>query len=273
MAQSVSAQAFAGDASWTGYGVITGRWYRVPGEVVVNTAFLNASGLAVGDTVTVNTGTAQVTARIAGEVFQPSREPQLYASTQTLPGIAAGQNLLQWDVGPRPGTSPAAYIQAVNRALGDRSLWSATAPDIGSFYPIATGLVGLLALMVAIAAGLGVLNTVLMSTRDRAGDLGIFKALGMRPGQLLTMVICWVAGPAAVAAVIAAPAAVALNTATLNAMAATAHTGVPASFTQVFGPARLALLSAAALVIAVAGALLPASWAASARPAAALRAE
>ena len=56
-------------------------------------------------------------------------------------------------------------------------------------------------------------------------------------------------------------------------MAATAHTGVPASFTQVFGPARLALLSAAALVIAVAGALLPASWAASARPAAALRAE
>jgi putative ABC transport system permease protein len=273
MAQSVSAQAFAGDASWTGYGVITGHWYRAPGEVVVNTAFLNASGLAVGDTVTVSTGTAQITARIAGEVFQPSREPQLYASTQTLPGIAAGQNLLQWDVGLRPGTSPAAYIQAVNRALGDRSPWSATAPDIGSFYPIATGLVGLLALMVAIAAGLGVLNTVLMSTRDRAGDLGIFKALGMRPGQLLTMVICWVAGPAAVAAVIAAPAAVALNTATLHAMAATAHTGVPASLTQVFGPARLALLSAAALVIAVAGALLPASWAASARPAAALRAE
>jgi putative ABC transport system permease protein len=48
---------------------------------------------------------------------------------------------------------------------------------------------------------------------------------------------------------------------------------VPASFTQVFDPARLALLSAAALVIAVAGALLPASWAASARPAVALRAE
>jgi putative ABC transport system permease protein len=273
MAQSVSARAFAGDASWTGYGVITGRWYRAPGEVAVNTAFLNASGLAVGDTVPVNTGTTQVTARIVGEVFQPSREPRLYASTQTLPGIAAGQNLMQWDVGLRPGTSPAAYIKAVNRALGDRSPWAATTPDIGNFYPIATSLVGLLALMVAIAAGLGVLNTVLMTTRDRAGDLGIFKALGMRPGQLLTMVICWVAGPVAVAAVIAAPAAVALNNATVQAMAATAHTGVPASFTQVFGPARLALLSLAALVIAVAGALLPASWAASARPAVALRAE
>src|SRR5215472_17872352 len=126
--------------------------------------------------------------------------------------------------------------------------------------------------MVAIAAGLGVLNTVLMTTRDRVHDLGVFRALGMRPGQTLTMVTCWIFGPAVLAAAVAAPAAVALNTATVHAMAGTAHTGVPASFTEVFGPARLALLSAAALVIAVAGALFPASWAASARPAVALRA-
>jgi hypothetical protein len=38
-------------------------------------------------------------------------------------------------------------------------------------------------------------------------------------------------------------------------------------------PARLALLSVGALAIAVAGALRPASWAARARPAAALHAE
>ncbi|MBV9856006.1 MAG: hypothetical protein JOY82_16055 [Streptosporangiaceae bacterium] len=271
--QDVLAQAFAGDASWTGYGIVSGRWYGAPGEVDVNTAFLNASGLAVGDTVTVNTRTAQVTVRIAGEVFQPSSEPQLYGSTQTLPGVARGKNLDHYDVGLRPGTSAAAYIQAVNSALGTRSPWGATTPDISNFYSIATGLVGLLALMVAVAAGLGVLNTVLMTTRDRVHDLGIFKALGMRPGQMLTMVACWVAGPAVVAAAVAAPAAAALNTATVHAMAGTAHTGVPASFTQVFGPARLALLSLAALVIAVAGAFPPASWAARARPAAALRAE
>ena len=93
----------------------------------------------------------------------------------------------------------------------------------------------------------------LMTTRDRVHDLGIFKALGMRPGQVLTMVVCWIAGPAVLAAVIAAPAAVALNTATIRAMAGTAHTGVPASFTQVFPPSRLALLSLAAIAIAVAG--------------------
>jgi putative ABC transport system permease protein len=271
--QNVGAIAFAGDSSWTGYGLIAGHWYNAPGEVDVNTSFLNASGLAVGDSATVNTGTAQVTVRIVGEVFQPSSQPRLYGGTQTLPGIASIQNFWQTDVGLKPGTGSAAYMQSVNKALGSNSPFAAVGPDGGQFYTIAISLIGLLSLMVAIAAGLGVLNTVLMTTRDRVHDLGIFKSLGMRPGQVLTMVICWIVVPAVVAAAIAAPAAVALNTATVHAMAATAHTGVPASFTAVFSPARLALLSLAALVIAIAGALLPAGWAARARPATALRAE
>ena len=273
VAQNVNAQVFGGDASWTGFGLIAGHWYGAPGEVDVNTAFLTASGLAVGDTATVMIGTNPVTVRIAGEVFQPSNEPRLFGSTQTLPGVATTANLQEYYVGLRAGTSATAYIQAVNTALGSRSPWAAACPDNGPFYQIAIGLIGVLALMVAVAAGLGVLNTVLMTTRDRVHDLGIFKALGMRPGQVLIMVTCWIAGPAVVAAVIAAPAAVALNSATVRAMAGTAHTGIPASFTQVFPPSRLALLSLAALVIAAAGALLPAGWAARARPATALRAE
>jgi putative ABC transport system permease protein len=273
ISQQFQALAFDGPSAWTGYGVIAGHWYDAPGEVDVNTSFLDASGLAVGDSTMVDTGTAQVAVRIVGEVFVPSTQPRLIGATQTLPGLATSANFWQVDVGLRPGTSATAYIQAVNSNLGANSPFAATPPENGKFYAIAIGLIGLLALMVAIAAGLGVLNTVLMTTRDRVHDLGIFKALGMRPGQIVVMVICWIAVPAIVAAVIAAPAAVVLNTATLHAMAATAHTGVPASITQVFGPARLALLSLAALAIAVAGALLPASWAARARPAAALHAE
>jgi putative ABC transport system permease protein len=274
VAGNVNAWAFSDDSSWLGYGVITGHWYDAPGQVDVNTAFLNASGLSVGDTAIIDTGTAHVTVRIVGEVFHPSRDPTLYGSTQTLPGLANAGNLQQWDIGLRSGTSAALYVQAVNNALGANSPWGATTQhDGGKFYTVAIGLVGLLALMVAVAAGLGVLNTVLMTTRDRVHDLGIFKALGMRPGQMLTMVVCWIIGPAVVAAAIAAPVAVALNTATVHAMAGTAHTGIPASITQVFPPSRLALLSLAALAIAVAGALAPASWAARARPAVALRTE
>jgi putative ABC transport system permease protein len=273
IAQNVQAVAFDGSSAWTGYGLIAGHWYDAPGEVDVNTTFLNASGLAVGDTATVDTGSGQVTVRIAGEVFDPSKQPDLYAGGTTLPGLVTGPNFWQVDVGLRPGTSLASYVRAVNDALSGASPFAAMPPNGGQFYVIASGLVGLLSLMVAIAAGLGVLNTILMSTRDRVRDLGIFKALGMRPGQVILMVVCWIVVPAIVAAAVAAPAAVALNNATLHAMAGAAHTGIPASFAQVFGPARLAVLSLAALVIAVVGALAPAAWAARARPATALQAE
>jgi len=273
MPGTVNTWAFGGDASWTGYGIIAGRWYDAPGEVDVNTAFLSVSGLAVGDTATVDTGTAVVTVRIAGEVFVPSHEPRLYASTQTLPGLATLPNLMQYDVGLRPGTSVSGYTASVNSALGANSPWAAMQANSAKFYSIAADLIGMLALMVAVAAGLGVLNTVLMTTRDRVHDLGVFKALGMRPAQVLDMVVCWIVGPAVLAAAIAAPAAALLNDATVHAMAGTAHTAIPASFLQVFPPGWLAVLSLTGIVLAVAGALLPASWAARARPAVALRAE
>jgi putative ABC transport system permease protein len=207
-------------------------------------------------------------------VFYPDSTPTVFGSTQTLPGLATPENLSRWDVALRPGTSTDEYVQAMDQALGGSSPWGATTQkDGGKFYSIALGLIGTLSLMVGIAAGLGVLNTVLMTTRDRVHDLGVFKALGMRPGQVLIMVAGWIVVPAVVAAAIAAPAAIVLNTATVRAMAGTAHTGIPASFTQVFPPSRLALLSLAAVVIAVAGALLPATWAARVLPATALRAE
>ena len=94
-------------------------------------------------------------------------------------------------MGLRPGTSPASYTRSVNSVLGSHNPWQATAAQTDNFYTIAISLVGLLALMVAAAAGLGVLNTVLMTTRERVHDLGVFKALGMRPRQLLTW---WCAG-------------------------------------------------------------------------------
>jgi putative ABC transport system permease protein len=274
VAQKVNATVYTGDTSWQGWLMISGHWLNGPGQVVVDTEFLDDSSLAVGDTTTVNTGTATVTVRIVGEYFNPSRQPNLWASSSTLPGVATLANLNQWNIGLRPGTSAGAYIASFNAALGKSSPWAVFGQEGGGqFFTIASALIGLLALMVAIASGLGVLNTVLMTTRDKVHDLGIFKAIGMRPGQVLAMVCCWVLVPAIIAAVLAAPAAIEVNSATLTSMARAANTGVPGSLTSVFPIARLALLSLAALAIAALGALLPASWAARARPAVALRTE
>ncbi|MGB6455375.1 MAG: FtsX-like permease family protein, partial [Streptosporangiaceae bacterium] len=271
LTQRVQAQASYADAGWLGYAVISGRWYRGPDQVVVNTAYLTQAGLSVGDSTQIISGSRSVTARIVGEVFVPGNGPALMTDWQTLTAVAPGSGIDEYFVGLRRGVNADAYAHTVNSALGQN--FFASGPDSGQFYQIADSLIAMLTLMMAVVAGLGVLNTVLLGTRDRVHDLGVFKAVGMTPRQTIVMVLGWVAGPAIAAAVIAIPVGMVLRTATVDAMGRAAYTGLPASFQAVYRPAELVLLGLSALVIGAAGALLPASWAARSRTAAALRAE
>jgi putative ABC transport system permease protein len=241
--------------------------------VVVNTGFLTQTGKSVGDTVTLTFGGKQITARIVGEAFDPQGrgQPAMITSWQTLGGARAGLTVQQYDVGLRPGTDPGAYADGLNHALFPRYFASVTTGD--SFYKTLTALIGTLTLLLALAAGLGVLNTVVLGTRDRVHDLGVFKAVGMTPRQTIAMVVCWIAGAGLVAGVIAVPVSVILHSSIVRAMASAGGTALPASYVNIFNPAELLLLALAGLVIGVAGALLPASWAARARTASALRAE
>jgi putative ABC transport system permease protein len=273
LTQHVQAQASEGDAAWIGYPIITGRWYRGPDQVVVNTAYLTQSGLAVGDHTQISAGGRSVSAQIVGEVFVPGNNPVLMTDWQTLTSVAPGTGIVQYDVGLRPGVSPAAYVRAMNGPRAVRAGYIAAGPQSGQFYLIADSLIAMLTLMMAVVAGLGVLNTVLLGTRDRVHDLGVFKAVGMTPRQTIAMVLCWVAAPAAAAALIAIPIGMVLRTATVDAMARAAYTGLPASFQAVYRPAEIVLLALSGLVIGAVGALLPATWAARSRTAAALRAE
>jgi putative ABC transport system permease protein len=271
LALRVQTQAFDGNAGWLGYDVISGHWYRGTGQVVVNTAYLNQTGLTVGDSTTLRTATRSVTARIVGEVFVPGNQPALMTSVQTLGGTSANPGLDEYFVGLSRGTSSSAYVSGLARTLG--ASYFVSGPDSGQFYLVADSLIAMLTLMMAVVAGLGVLNTVLLGTRDRVHDIGVFKAVGMTPRQTIAMVLCWVVGPAVVAAVIAVPVGMVLHSATADAMARAAYTGLPASFMAVYRPAEIVLLALSGLVIAAAGALLPASWAAGSKTATALRAE
>jgi putative ABC transport system permease protein len=59
----------------------------------------------------------------------------------------------------------------------------------------------------------------------------------------------------------------------LPSMADAANSGIPPSLLSVYAPSEIVLLALAGLLIAVAGALGPATWAARTRTAFALRAE
>ena len=51
LSQRVPVTAFRGRAAWTGYDLVSGRWYAGPDQVLVPTEFLATTGTAVGDSV------------------------------------------------------------------------------------------------------------------------------------------------------------------------------------------------------------------------------
>jgi putative ABC transport system permease protein len=274
LSQQVQLTAFQGDSSWTGYPMIAGHWFTGPGQVVVPTGFLNVTGKSLGGTVTMAFGGKQIPVKIVGEVFSSQdRGVSMITDWRTVasadPGLAQPD---QYDVGLRPGTSTTAYAQALGNRLG--SSWGLGVMNGRSqVVDLMLGLIGALTLMLAVVAGLGVLNTVVLNTRERVHDLGVFKAVGMTPRQTIAMVLCWVAGAGLIAGVIAVPAGIVVHNYVLPAMASSANLGLPASYLHVYAVWEMIALALAGLVIAAAGALLPAGWAAGIRTATALRAE
>jgi putative ABC transport system permease protein len=275
LADAVHATAYGGDAALTGYPLISGRWYAgSPGtaEVDANTLFLTDTGTSVGSLYTLISSGHRITVRIVGEVFEPGKRLDIYLSAATLAAVDPGTGPQEYDVALRSGISPQAYVNAISAALG--SPYQAQGPRGESSVFIAVeALISMLTILIMVVAGLGVLNTVALQIRERVHDIGVFKAIGMTPRQTLTMIVSSVAATGLIAGIVAVPAGVYLHHAVMPAMAHAANSGYPQSLISVYDTRELILLALAGLVIAVAGALGPASWAARSRTAFALRAE
>ena len=211
IAQQIPVTAYRGAAGWTGYGMISGHWYTGPDQADVPTYFLAVTGKVIGDTVPITFRGQQIPVRITGEVFDTDNSGlAMITDWQTLARADRRLAAYQYDVGLRPGTSAAPYAQALQAALGPAYMVSVNYRNQRAL-PIVLGLLGTLTLLLAVVAGLGVLNTVVLQTRERVHDLGVFKAVGMTPRQVIAMVLCWVAGTGLLAGVIAVPAGIGLQ--------------------------------------------------------------
>jgi putative ABC transport system permease protein len=181
LSDQLSLTGFDGDASWTGYAMISGHWYSGPGQVDVNTAFLHDTGTKVGDQYTLTSGGKHTTVQIAGEVFDlASGKPEMIGAISTLSAVDPGLSTSQYQVALTPGTDVGSYVNALGHALGPGYLVAVNHSG-GAVLPAIEGLIATLTLLIAVVAGLGVLNTVALQTRERVHDLGVFKAVGMTP--------------------------------------------------------------------------------------------
>ncbi len=269
--------AYDGDSSWGAYQLVSGSWFHGAGQAVVPSGFLKATGTRVGDSVTLTDQGRSSAVRIVGEAFSV-RESGMVILTDSSSLTALGSEVepesVEFDIDLTPGTSRADYLGSLTTALRPYG----AVPQPGTGGPTAMvlsmdALALMLTAMLVAVAGLGVLNTVLLDTRERVHELGVFKALGLSPRQTVAMVLTSVSGIGLTAGLLGVPIGIALHDYVLPAMGSAAGTRIPAADIAVYHLPLLAPLVLGGLLIATAGALLPAGWAARARTATALRTE
>jgi putative ABC transport system permease protein len=271
----ISARATLYTAATTSpYQIIAGSWYTGPGQILVPTGFLNSTGTHIGDSITiVDDLGGRAVVRIVGEVLDdlsgggmkvigdaatfPGTEPSLFAITL------------------KPGAEITSYLQSLNTAIdgyGASAFGNPRHFDNQQIVAIDAVAFALTLLVVATAA-LGVFNTVMVELRDRIKELGIYKAIGMTPGQTIAMILTSTVAVGLIAGAIGVPAGIALHHYVIPVMGHAAGTNLPRADVAVFRGLEEVLLALGGVAIAVLAAMVPAGWAARLRTAAALRTE
>ncbi|MDQ0596632.1 putative ABC transport system permease protein [Streptomyces canus] len=273
---TIEVNSFTGDASWGGYTMVAGRWIERTGEAVAPTPFLTATSTRIGDTVTLNGLARPVTVRIVGEVFDTRNDGmQVFTDASTLKDAHPDLTETSHHIAVTSGTDVPAYADTLNKNLTPLGA-TARAGGLNSGSDMVgtlNALSAILTLMLVAVAALGVLNGVLLDTRERVREIGVHKALGMTPRQTVAMVLTSVVVTGLAAGALGVPLGVALHGWVIPAMGDSVGLRLPGSVTAVYHAAELLPLTLGGLFIATLGALLPAGWAARARTATALRTE
>jgi putative ABC transport system permease protein len=250
---------YRGDFEQVGFRIIEGKWFDGPGQVVVSERFLRQRGLAVGDSVVLQAQDKSVRVQIVGKALYNSGEEML-SNWQTLALVAPDLRASIYEVTVKPGTDLDTYVSTVQ--AGDPGLIETDGQDSGSFVAIVLATVVLLTLMLGTVAALGVFNTVVLNTRERRRDLGMLKSIGMTPSQVTVMVVTSMVALGAIGGLLGIPLGMIAHRLVVPAMANGAQVEIPSFMLNVYPASLLALLILAGIVIAAAGAYVPARAAA-----------
>jgi ABC-type lipoprotein release transport system permease subunit len=134
-------------------------------------------------------------------------------TTQALFAAAGVVTAVAVRVAPEEEAELAAWLR--ERLPGDRYRvvpWQEVAPDVVQLIELNDGTMRLLVLIVFFIVALGIVNTMGMSVLERTTEFGVLAALGLRPGQVVMLVLLEALVLGAVAAAAGSLAGVALCT-------------------------------------------------------------
>jgi putative ABC transport system permease protein len=173
--------------------------------------------------------------------------------------------------------SSGADVTAVKKRLSDAGFTGQTIADLlGQFETVINGIVGVLnafAVIALIAAGFGIINTLLMSVQERTREIGLMKAMGMGGGKVYTLFSFEAVFIGFLGSAIGAGVAILLGTGISNVLSRTVLKDLPGLHLLSFSPASVTTIIVVVMLIAFLAGTLPARRAARQNPIEALRYE
>ncbi|WP_231637104.1 ABC transporter permease [Microbacterium sp. No. 7] len=168
-------------------------------------------------------------------------------------------------------------IAAIKADLADQGFQAQTTADqIGAFQTVINGIVGVLnafAVIALIAAGFGIVNTLLMSVQERTREIGLMKAMGMGSGKVFALFSAEAVFIGFLGSAIGAGIAILAGSAISSVLATSVLSGLPGLQIMLFQPLSIATVILVVMAIAFLAGTLPARRAAVQNPIDALRYE
>jgi putative ABC transport system permease protein len=266
----------AADPSFT---LVAGRAPTGAGEIVVEQATLNKSGLAVGDSTKALIGAGARTVQITGEVTFGS----LFGATAVLVDEATARRAFAPDgavpsisLTARPGTSQellrqrvAAVLPAGAEAVTGRSVADQNKSAVQTGLGFVTTFLLVFAGITLFVGGFIIVNTFSMLVAQRTRELALLRAVGASRAQVLRMVL----GEAVVIGLVGSAAGLAMGIGLASALKSLSKAllGVDISGGLPVSADTVIRSLAVGTVVTVVAALIPARRAARIAPVAAMR--
>ena len=176
--------ATGGDPAAAAYQIAGGRSMSATGEGIAGYGFLERFGVSVGDEVQVLAGTTPITVEIVGwyrdtEDSGEILRYRLETLTTSEPGVIPDV----YRVAAADGVAPAALGTTLGDRLGPSTRIEVLDTGVQDLSPLMTVL-ELIAVVLLVMAGTNLLSTLLISSRESAGRIGVQLAVGFTPRQI-----------------------------------------------------------------------------------------
>ena len=265
-------------------------------QVIVPTTYVKSLGFssnadAVGKTVTIAINDYLGKQHLAQATISGVQNSSLFGSGASLNNALTDTLATDAAIG-RPSSVKTSYrdatvtfassastaqVTALKKRLKDAGYTGETVADqLGTFETVINGIIGVLdafAVIALIAAGFGIVNTLLMSVQERTREIGLMKAMGMGGGRVYALFSAEAIFIGFLGSAIGAAVATGIGSLISSGLSRGVLSSLPGLHIMVFTPEAIAVIVLVVMAIAFLAGTLPARRAARQNPIEALRYE